>query len=84
MRKGEPPLCYQHRSEVRANALNTNDVWLHLNNTCSYVVDCNIYDDVTDSEHRFVSGPYQPNSYVLARNVDARRVDVEIECIWKP
>jgi hypothetical protein len=82
-RKGSPPMCFQYRSEARP-AASAYDIWLHLNNTCSYAVDCVFYDDVTEKQNSISEPPYTANSVALAFNVQAKRVDVKAECTWKP
>jgi hypothetical protein len=82
-RKGSPPMCFQYKSEVRATA-SAYDIFLHLNNTCSYTVDCVFYDDVTEQQHPISEPPYTANSVILASNVPAKRVDIDVECTWKP
>lgn len=83
MRKGAPPMCYQYRGEAR-KTYDAYDVFLHLNNTCSYSVDCLIYDDVTEKQVQLTMPPYQAADYALAQNVQASRVDLSVECTWKP
>ena len=83
MRKGDPPMCFQFRTEARAS-MNAYQIWLHVNNTCSYSVDCTFVDDVTQQEHRIVQNPYVANSYLLAPQVPNSRVRADAECIWKP
>jgi hypothetical protein len=83
MRQGSPPMCFQYRGEARPLAKGY-DIWLHLNNTCSYPVDCTFHDDVTDQETRFVQPPYQAQSLVLSRESDSKRVSIDAECVWKP
>jgi hypothetical protein len=83
MLKGSPPLCYQYRSEVRpTNRAKT--IWVHVNNTCAYLVDCQIYDDVTEGQHHVVEPAYGRGSFLLAAQVDVQSVDLQIECTWKP
>jgi hypothetical protein len=82
-RKGSPPMCYQSRTESR-KTMTAYDIFLHINNTCSYSVDCLVYDDVTENKLHVVYAPYQADSLILAQNVQASRVDVDFECVWKP
>jgi hypothetical protein len=83
MRKGSPPMCYQYKAESRKTA-NAYDILVHFNNTCSYSVDCLIFDDVTETERRVVQPAYSANTLVFAVEVQASRVDVKAECTWKP
>jgi hypothetical protein len=83
MRKGSPPMCYQYRGEAR-KTYDAYDIFLHLNNTCSYTVDCLVYDDVTEKQIRLAMPPFQAGDYTLATNVQASRVDLSVECTWKP
>lgn len=83
MRKGSPPMCYQYRGESR-KTYDAYDVFIHVNNSCRYSVDCLIYDDVTEQQTRLVQPPYQAQSLALAVNVQASRVNLKLECTWKP
>jgi hypothetical protein len=83
MRKGEPPMCFQFRTEARPT-MNAYQIWLHVNNTCSYSVDCTFLDDVTQEEHRIVQNAYFANSYLLAPQVPNSRVKADAVCVWKP
>jgi len=83
MRKGDPPMCFQYRVESRKTA-DAYDIVLHVNNSCSYSVDCTFRNDVNERETRFVQPAYQALSYGVAENVPVKRVDVSAECVWKP
>jgi hypothetical protein len=83
MRKGEPPMCFQYRVESRATQ-DAYDIFLHVNNSCSYSVDCTFTNDQNEREHRVVQPAYQAVSYVVVENVPVKRVDVDAECVWKP
>lgn len=82
-RKGSPPMCYQYRGESR-KTYDAYDIFVHVNNTCSYPVDCVIYDDVNEKETQLVMPAYQAQSLTLALNVQASRVNLKVTCIWKP
>jgi hypothetical protein len=82
MRKGDPPMCFQYRGESRPTTY-ANNIWLHLSNLCSYPVDCLVYDDVTEQQHRVIMLPQRNASVILASGVDANRVDLKLECAWK-
>jgi len=83
MKKGSPPMCFQYRGEVRSKTT-AYDVWLHLNNTCSYAVNCTFFDDVTEKEYPFNVPAYYNHSQLLAGDVETKRVDLSAECTWKP
>jgi hypothetical protein len=83
MRKGSPPMCYQYRGEARALSKGY-DIWVHLNNTCAYSVDCTFFDDVTEQQNQFVMAAYQQQSVVLSRGSESKRVSIDAECVWKP
>lgn len=83
MRKGSPPMCYQYRGESRPLSQGY-DIWAHLNNTCGYAVDCTIADDVSGQENRVVMQPYQSQSIVLVRASESKRVNLSLDCLWKP
>ena len=83
MFKGEPPMCYQYRGEV-APTVYAGNIMVHINNTCSYPVDCMIYEDATEKQHRISQPPFVAQSFLLAANVKASRVDLKLECTWKP
>ena len=76
-------MCFQYRGEATPT-MRAYNIVLHVNNTCSYVVDCTFHDDVTDREHHIVSPAFQPQSYMIAEEVPAKRVDLDVECVWKP
>jgi hypothetical protein len=85
MEKGEPPMCYQHRGEVRATSqMGTSTVWVHLNNTCKFPVDCNVFDDVTEQEHRLALPGYRGGSFLLGTTTNANSVDMKFDCTWSP
>ncbi|HEX5098965.1 MAG TPA: hypothetical protein VFV94_05670 [Polyangiaceae bacterium] len=81
--KGEPPMCFQYRGEARPTN-NANNIWVHINNTCRYLVDCAVWDDVTEQQHRMVTPEYQTRSFMVAPEVPQRRVDLKLDCTWKP
>ena len=81
--KGDPPMCFQHRTEARPTT-RANNIWVHINNTCNYLVDCVVWDDVTEQQHRMVTPEYQTRSFMLAPEVPQRRVDLKFDCTWKP
>jgi hypothetical protein len=83
MRKGSPPMCYQYRGEAR-KTYDAYDIFVHVNNTCSYPVACLIYDDVNEKESQLSMPAYQAQSLALALNVQASRVNLKVECTWKP
>jgi len=80
--KGEPPMCYQYRTEARPTT-RANNIWVHINNTCSYLVDCTVWDDVTEQQHRMIAPQYQTRSFMVAAESDSRRVNVKFDCTWK-
>jgi hypothetical protein len=81
--KGEPPMCFQYRTEAAPTTF-ANNIYIHANNTCSYTVDCNVYDDISEQKRRILLAPYVANNYMVASNVAATKVDVQFECLWKP
>ncbi|HEX6273880.1 MAG TPA: hypothetical protein VFZ53_12620 [Polyangiaceae bacterium] len=83
MRKGDPPMCFQYRVEPRATQ-DAYDIFLHVNNSCRYSVDCTFTNDQNEREHRVVQPAHQAVSYVVVENVPVKRVDVDAECVWKP
>jgi len=76
-------MCFQYRGEARPTT-SAYDIWLHLNNTCGYAVNCTFFDDVTEKEYQFNMAAYQNQSQQLADEVETKRVDFEAECTWKP
>jgi hypothetical protein len=76
-------MCYQSRGEAR-KTYDAYDIFLHLNNTCRFTVDCLIFDDVTEKQIQLAMPPFQAGDYTLAANVQASRVDLDLECTWKP
>jgi hypothetical protein len=85
MRKGEPPMCYQHRAEARATGdTGVYDILLHVNNSCRYAVDCQVYDDVTEKQNHVTMAANQAYTFGIAEAVPNKRVDLKFECTWKP
>jgi hypothetical protein len=85
MRKGEPPMCYQHRAEARATGdTGVYDILLHVNNSCSYAVDCQVFDDVTEKQNQVTMAANQAYTFGIAEAVPSKRVDLNFECTWKP
>ena len=82
-KKGDPPMCFQYRGEARPTT-RANNIWVHINNTCSYTVDCMVWDDVSEQQHRMMAPEYQTRSYMVAGEVPQRRVDLKFDCTWKP
>jgi len=82
VKKGDPPMCFQLRSEARPTS-SANNIWVHVNNTCSYAVDCMVWDSVTDQEHRMMAPEYQTRSFMIAPEVAQRSVDTKFDCTWK-
>ncbi len=83
VRQGSPPMCFQARGESRP-ADNARNIWVHINNTCSYAVDCSVYDDVTEQQHRMAAPGYQTRSFMVAAGVPDTSVDLDLDCTWKP
>lgn len=83
MRKGDPPMCFQYRTEARAT-MRAYDLFLHVNNSCSYPVDCMFRDDASEQERRVVQPANHAESYTIAEGVDVKRLSVDAECTWKP
>ena len=84
-RRGSPPLCFDYRGEVQATGeAGVGNVWAYLNNTCSYTVDCVIYDDVTEKEQRIGVFAYKQLRFLLGTGVKASRVRLKLECSWNP
>lgn len=76
-----PPLCFQYRGEARPSpVIDKSNIWLMANNTCSYPMDCMIWNDVTEQENRIVLPAYQTNSYLLAPQAPVKRVNFKVEC----
>ncbi len=84
-RQGSPPLCYDYRGEAQATAeAGVSNLWAYLNNTCSYTVDCVIYDDVTEKEQRVAVAAYKQLRFLLAASVPANRLHLKLTCGWSP
>ena len=80
---GAPPICFQYRGEARPSPTSgQSNIWLMANNTCSYMMDCTVWDDVTEQENRIMLPPYQTNSYLLAGGAPASRVNLTLDCSW--
>lgn len=81
--RGAPPICFQYRSEARPSPTpGQSNIWLMANNTCSYTMDCMVWDDVTEKQNRIVLPPYQTNSYLLAGGAPKTRVSTKLDCSW--
>jgi len=84
-RQGSPPLCFDYRGEAQAtDKAGVSNIWAYLNNTCSYNVDCVIYDDATEQEHPIGVQAYKQLRFLLATSVPANRVKLKLECNWTP
>jgi len=84
-RQGSPPLCFDYRGEAQAtDKAGVSNIWAYLNNTCSYNVDCVIYDDATEQEHPIGVQAYRQLRFLLAASVPANRVKLKLECSWSP
>lgn len=84
-RQGSPPLCFDYRGEAQAtDKAGVSNIWAYLNNTCSYNVDCVIYDDVTEQEHPIGVAAYKQLRFLLAASVPANRVKLKLQCSWSP
>jgi hypothetical protein len=84
-RRGTPPLCYDFRGEAQATGeAGVSNIWAYLNNTCSYTVDCMIYNDVTEKEQRVGVTAYRQLRVLLAQGVPANRVRLKLDCSWDP
>jgi hypothetical protein len=82
MMKGDPPMCFQYRGSVQPTAFSNNLV-IYVNNTCSYRVDCQVYDSVTEQKRAIYAPPYSASPILLAANVKATSVELQLECTWK-
>ena len=84
-RQGSPPLCFDYRGEAQATAqAGVSNIWAYLNNTCSYAVECSIYDDVTEQEHPVKLAGYQQLRFLLMAGAPANRVKLKLDCNWSP
>lgn len=83
VRQGDPPMCFQLRTEARPTT-RANNIWVHVNNTCRFTVDCMVWDSVTDQEHRMMAPEYQTRSFMVAPETEQRRVEIKPTCTWKP
>jgi len=82
---GSPPLCFDYRGEAQATEQSgVSNIWAYLNNTCSYNVDCVIYDDVTEQDHPVGVQAYRQLRFLIAAKVPANRVKLKLECNWNP
>lgn len=82
LRTGSPPLCFQQRKEAR-NAGNFYRLWLHMNNTCGYLVQCSIWDDVNDAESKVAVRAHEPFSLLVSPESETNRFEVELDCEWE-
>ncbi|HEV8550477.1 MAG TPA: hypothetical protein VGQ57_15640 [Polyangiaceae bacterium] len=80
--KGEPPMCFQYRGEARPTGT-ANNIWVHINNTCRYDVDCNIWDSISDKEHRMLTPTMQTRSFLAQPETPERRFTLKLDCTWK-
>jgi hypothetical protein len=82
MMKGDPPMCFQYQGVVRPTTY-ANNIVMYVNNTCSYHVDCQVYDDVTKLTRPIAAGPFSAAPILLAANVKVSSVTLKLECTWK-
>ena|SRR6187399_3195381 len=78
---GSPPLCFQYREESRPGP-SYRSLLVHFNNTCDFVLDCTVYNNVTEQEQRVVVMSKQHASLLVATGVDVSRFDAELDCTW--
>jgi hypothetical protein len=84
-RQGSPPLCFDYRGEAQAtDKAGVSNIWAYLNNTCSYTVNCRIYDDATEQGHPIGVQAYRQLRFLLAASVPANRVKLKLDCDWTP
>ena len=84
MRKGDPPMCFQYRTESRPTQYSgSRNIFMHVNNTCRVAVDCMVYNDVTEQQQRVGLPAYRQYSFLIASGVPDDRVDLKLECTWK-
>jgi len=84
-RRGSPPLCFDYRGEAQAtDKAGVSNIWAFLNNTCSYAVECSIYNDATEQESRISVNPYKQLRFLLASGAPASRVRLKLDCNWSP
>jgi hypothetical protein len=85
MRQGSPPLCFDYRGEAQAtDKPGVSNIWAYLNNSCSYAVDCSIYNDATEQESRISVNPYKQLRFLLASGAPVSRVHLKLDCSWNP
>jgi hypothetical protein len=80
--EGSPPLCLQHREESRPGPW-TRSLLVHFTNTCSFAIDCSVYNDVTEQEQRVIVFAKQKASLLVAAASEESRFDVELDCSWQ-
>jgi hypothetical protein len=84
-RRGSPPLCFDYRGEAQATGqTGISNIWAYLNNSCSYTVNCVIYDDVTEQEHPIGVLANKQLRFLLAASAPASRVSLKLDCNWNP
>jgi hypothetical protein len=81
--EGEPPMCLQYRKESKPG-VKARSLWVHFNNTCSYAMDCMVYNDVSEEELRIVLLKHQPKSLLLFVGTEEKSFDIELHCTWQP
>ena len=82
MMKGDPPMCFQYQGVAKPTTF-ANNIIMYVNNTCSYRVDCQVYDNVTQQTRPVAAGPFSAGPILLAANVKETSVQLKIECTWK-
>jgi len=84
-RRGSPPLCFDYRGEAQATGeAGISNIWAYLNNTCSYTVNCDIYDDVTEQQHPVGVLANKQLRFLIAASAPATKVRLKLECSWNP
>lgn len=63
--------------------MGARNIFVHVNNTCKFGVDCTVWDDVSEQEHRVALPGYRQFSYLLAAGVPDNSVNVKFDCTWK-
>jgi 23S rRNA maturation mini-RNase III len=80
--EGSPPLCFQHREETRPGTFHRS-LQVQFTNTCDFALDCDVYNDVTETEQRIVVLAKQRSVMYVPAVADVTDFDVELNCSWK-
>lgn len=78
----QPPLCFQHETESRPSTFN-RQLLVHINNTCTFAIDCEMTTDANDRTFEVKAGPYGLYNLLVDPNSERREFRANFQCTWE-